>query len=204
MRDLAMHILDLAQNSIEAEASRVEVHITEEIQADRLTIMVKDNGRGMGAEQIAAVRDPFVTSRTTRRVGLGIPLMEMTTQRCAGSLSIESNLGQGTVIISVLRLKHMDRPPMGDIENTIMGLIVANPEIEVFFSYRVDDDAFVLDSATIKSALDGLSLSHPAVLQWLQGYIDEGLRNLRGGAISEDGRRFEATAGTVAGPDRTA
>jgi len=201
MRDLAMHILDLAQNSLAAEAHHVKVQIEEDGTKDRLNICIADDGRGMDAARVAEIRDPFVTSRTTRKVGLGIPLAEMTAQRCGGDLQIESAVGQGTVVTVTFGLRHLDRPPLGDLESTILGLIVANPDADILFRYIVNQHEFVIDSAEIKQQLDGLPLTHPEVLKWLQEYIGEGLRNVRGGAVGENSGRFEALAGATAGPN---
>ncbi|MBP2645923.1 MAG: putative system histidine kinase [Firmicutes bacterium] len=181
MRELALHILDLVQNSIEAGASRVQLEIVEDVDSDTLLIRVTDNGRGMDAETRKKVTDPFVTSRTTRRVGLGLPLIDMSTKQCDGYLTIESEPGQGTTIEAVYRYSHLDRPPLGNIIETIKTLIIANPALDFIYRHTVNNNEFALSTQQIAGALEDMPLTHPDVIVWLDAFLSEGLKNLHGG-----------------------
>jgi anti-sigma regulatory factor (Ser/Thr protein kinase) len=186
MRELALHILDLVQNSIEADASRVLLEVIENYTADTMTIRVTDNGRGMDEETKHRVLDPFVTTRKTRRVGLGLPLIDMSTQRCDGYLAIDSKPGQGTVVEAVYRHSHLDRPPLGNIVETVKALMVANPELDFTYSHVVNDAHFSLATGEITAALGDVPLTHPEVIVWLHEYLSANLTNLYGGVKHEN------------------
>lgn len=173
MRELSMHILDLAQNSIAAGASRIEIEISADTRLDRLTISVKDNGRGMSEEFAARVKDPFTTTRTVRRVGLGIPMFAEAARACEGDLAVESRPGQGTTVTAWFKLSHIDRAPLGDIASTLVALIAANPDIAVRYAHRVDSEQFVLDTEDIKAQLEGVPINESAVINWIRRYVDE-------------------------------
>ncbi|SDF20314.1 ATP-binding protein [Sporolituus thermophilus] len=186
MRDLSLHILDLVQNSIEAGASAVEVSIIEDAEHDLLALQVSDNGRGMDETMRRQATDPFVTSRTTRRVGLGLPLAEMTARRTGGYLTIDSQPGRGTMIKAVYGRSHWDRPPLGDIAGTVLAIIVANPDLDFSYRHKVGEREFTLVTRELKAVLDGVPFSHPEVLAWLKEYLREGLANLYGGVTDEN------------------
>ncbi|MDR3590215.1 MAG: ATP-binding protein [Negativicutes bacterium] len=181
MRELALHILDLVQNSIEAGATRILLEVIENDRADTMTIRVTDNGRGMDEETKRRVLDPFVTTRKTRRVGLGLPLIDMSTKRCDGYLTITSTPGQGTVVEAVYRHSHLDRPPLGNMVETVKTLVVANPELDFTYSHVVNDAHFSLTTGEISAALGDVPLTHPEVIQWLHEYLSANLTNLYGG-----------------------
>lgn len=174
MRELSMHILDLAQNSISAAADRIEIGVAANTRADKLTISLKDNGRGMSPEFLENVRDPFTTTRTTRRVGLGIPMMAEAAQSCGGKLEIHSQLGSGTSLTATFKLSHIDRAPLGDITNTLIALIAANPNIAFRYAHSVDEEEFVLDTDDVKVQLDGVPINELPVLKWIFDYVKEG------------------------------
>ncbi len=186
MREISLHILDLIQNSIEAEATSVKLEIIEDIVNDRMIIRVSDNGRGMNEKMRQLVIDPFITTRTTRRIGLGLPLMDMSTKRCDGYLDINSIPGQGTVIEAMYRHSHYDRPPMGNLPETIKSILVANPELQFFYSHTFNDQSLSVSSQEIADILDGIPLTQPDVLIWLDGYLSESIDNLYGGAKNEN------------------
>lgn len=186
MRELALHILDLVQNSIEAGANKVSLEIVENILEDILIIRVSDNGRGMDETTQRRVIDPFVTSRTTRRVGLGLPLIDMSTKRCEGRLSIDSELGRGTAIEATYRYSHLDRPPLGDIAETVKMLIVANPKLNFVYRHVVNDAFFCVATDEITAILGDVPLTHPEVIIWLHEYLSENLANLYGGVKHEN------------------
>lgn len=177
MRDLSMHIMDIVQNSIAAGAARIKVEVCESQTADLVTIIISDDGRGMTPETLEAVRDPFVTSRTTRKVGLGLPMLEQTCVQCGGRLDIQSQPGQGTTITAVMKDSSIDRPPIGDLAGTLVALVVTNENagFELTFTYTNGREPFVLDTAEIKAALDGVPLSEPSVMAWLKDFVREGI-----------------------------
>ena len=182
MHELSLHILDLFENSTGAGADTVTLMIGENSDRDELRICIADNGRGMDAAMVARVLDPFVTTRTTRKVGLGLPLMDMTTKMCDGKLKLESTPGAGTVVDATWRLSHLDRPPLGNMAATLKTILVANPGIHFKYFHQVDEKSFALDSQEIHSALGDLPLTQPEVLDWLDGYLKENLSILYGGS----------------------
>lgn len=178
MRELSMHILDLVQNSIAAGASRVEIDVSADTKSDRLTISVADNGRGMSADFASRIDDPFTTTRTVRRVGLGIPMFAQAARACDGDLAVESRPGEGTVVTGHFKMSHIDRAPLGDIAATLMAIIAANPEVSLRYTHRVDDREFVLDTDAIKSELDGVPINEGPVLKWIGEYVREYARGI--------------------------
>jgi len=181
MHELSLHVLDLVENSTGAGADKVTVLVEENAVQDVLRIRIEDNGRGMDQSMLARIRDPFVTTRTVRKVGLGIPLMDMTTRMCDGALQIESTPGEGTTVDAFWRLGHLDRPPLGDMAATLKTILVMNPEVHFRYRHTVGEKAFALDSAEIRTALGDLPLTQPEVLDWIDGYLKENLSILYGG-----------------------
>jgi hypothetical protein len=186
MRELALHILDLVQNSIEAGATRVTLEIIEDSKADTLTIRVSDNGRGMDADTQRRVIDPFVTTRTTRRVGLGLPLIDMSTKRCEGYLRITSAIGEGTAVEAVYQHSHWDRPPLGNMVETVKSILIGNPEMDFTYHHKVDNAEFTLESREITDTLGDMPLTHPDVILWLNEYLAANVANLYGGVQHEN------------------
>lgn len=182
MRELSLHILDIIENSLAAGATRVEVTIEEDLLADRLTITVQDNGRGMSQEQVARALDPFYTTRTTRHVGLGLPLFQAAARQSNGDLTIVSELGQGTTVQAFFQHSHIDRMPLGDMTSTLMAAILKGTA-DIHYIHRVKTEQgnqeFEFDTASIKAELGDVPLTHPAVRQWLDEFIAEGERELR-------------------------
>ncbi len=176
MRELSLNVLDIAQNSIVADATLVTVTV-EEIDG-MLTITIEDNGLGMTAEQLGQIRDPFYTTRTTRRVGMGIPLFRMAAEMAGGSLSIESEVGVGTTVTASFRLDHIDRMPLGDIAGTMETLIQLNPTIDFLYRHTVDDASFQLDTRELREVLGDVPLSEPDILAWISGNLEEGIQTL--------------------------
>ena len=171
MRELSMHILDLAQNSIVADAQNIGIEVIADTGIDKLTISIIDDGKGMPPEFLARVEDPFTTTRTTRRVGLGIPMFAEAAHACDGELTVNSQTGKGTSVVATFKLSHIDRAPLGDMTSTLIALIAANPEIDFRYTERVDDSELVLDTKEIKAQLDGVPINESAVLHWLSEYI---------------------------------
>ncbi len=185
MRELSLHLLDIAENSVAAKASQIKITVVEDRQADLLQMSVEDNGKGMTAEMAAQVTDPFVTSRTTRKVGLGIPLLKEAAEACNGSLKFISAVGVGTTRVVQFQRSHIDRMPLGNLADTFFHLLIANPSIHWLFIYRVDARSFEFDDAPIKAELEGISLTEPAVLSYLRQTIDTGILETANGNSGE-------------------
>lgn len=179
MRELALHILDIAENSISAGAEKISIIIEENIDKDFLRIMIKDDGKGMDSDTLAKIANPFVTSRTDRQVGLGIPFFKAAAETCEGAFNIESGTGRGTTVEAVFKHSHIDRMPLGDIAGTIITLLIGTPDIHWHFEYHVNQRSFIFDDEPIKSTLDGVPLTTPMVLKYVRESIEEGIKNVR-------------------------
>jgi anti-sigma regulatory factor (Ser/Thr protein kinase) len=177
MEDLALHILDIAQNGLEAGASKIEIEIHEDLREDLLTIEVRDNGRGMDPETAAKAMNPFFTTRTTRRVGFGIPLMAAASKAAGGEFTIDSKPGSGTAILATFRHGHIDRAPLGDIEATLMVLFSGQPRKDVFFRHQVGERVFELDSRDFRAA--EIDIASPLCLASVREAIRNGESGLR-------------------------
>jgi len=179
MKEISLHLLDLAENSAAAGAHSVEINVREDLAADRLIASVRDDGRGMDAETVRKVVDPFYTSRTTRKVGLGIPLLKEAAEACNGGLEIASQPGAGTRVEVSFRYSHIDRMPLGDLPSTFLSLITMHPEIHWIFVYAARKDGtertFQFDDAPVKEVLQGLPLTDPDVLAFLREQLEAGL-----------------------------
>lgn len=185
VRELSLHILDLVQNSLRAGARLIEVEVVEDSSTDRLIITVKDDGCGMDAEFVKKVLDPFTTTRTTRKVGLGLSLLHMAAKQCNGDLSISSKPGKGTTVRAEFQHSHIDRMPLGDMMGTILTVILSNPELNIVYRHRVDEREWEVDTRVIKSEVGSEALTLPPVVEWLRGYLDKGQKYLYGGVGDE-------------------
>jgi hypothetical protein len=185
MREISLHLLDIAENSVAAKASNITIDVEEDLEADRLYASVTDDGRGMDAEMVQKVTDPFVTSRTTRKVGLGIPLFKEAAETCDGCMNITSEPGKGTQLEITFRRSHIDRMPLGDLACTILTLVVAYPEVHWVFNYRVHLPGgkpgveFNFDDQPIKDTLDGVSISEPGILGFVRSLLEEGVAEVQ-------------------------
>ena len=185
MRDISLHILDIVQNSIKANASVITVHIGEVAQNNHLVLEIEDNGFGMDNDFLIKVEDPFTTSRNTRKIGLGIPLLKESALKCEGKFNIYSKRNIGTKVFATFSINHIDRLPIGDIGDTMITLISANPNMQFILLLDSMNGTFKLDTEEINKKLDGVSINEFAVLQWLKEYIDEGIKNIFGGVLNE-------------------
>ena len=175
MRELSLHILDIAKNSVKAKASIIEIIIDEDSEKNLLTIEINDNGSGMSPEFLKTVRDPFSTTRTTRKVGMGISLFEAAAIACDGKLELDSCLGEGTKFKIFFRLDHIDRAPVGDMAGTMGTLISGSPDIDFLYRHTINGKEFVLDTVNMRSVLQGVPLDTPDVVNWIMEYVMEGL-----------------------------
>lgn len=172
-----MHIMDILQNSTRAKATEIGLDVFLDSAKDTLTLVFKDNGCGMDEEMVKNVINPFFTTRTTRKVGLGLPLLKQNTEMTGGSMNIESKVGVGTTVTAVFGLSHIDTPPMGDLAGTMVLTISANPDIRFLFHYKRDDEVdYLLDTKEVYEILDGMSIQDPDVIESLKEMIFENIQ----------------------------
>ena len=179
MKELSLHILDIVQNSIKAEAKNITVEIVESAAIDKLTITVTDDGCGMSEEFLANVRDPFTTTRTTRKTGMGISLFEAAAQQTGGGLDITSKLGEGTTLTVWFGLSSIDRAPLGDMAGTMETIIGSAPDIDYIYRHVTDKGEFELNTKELRQMLGDVPLNVPDILSWINGYIEEGLSEIK-------------------------
>ncbi len=173
MQELSLNILDVAQNSVVAGASLIEITVEASEENSMLSILIKDNGKGMDRQTLASVENPFFTSRTTRKVGLGIPLFKMAAEQTGGSFEITSAVGVGTDVKAVFDTSHIDCTPLGDVRDTMAILIQMNENIDFVYTARKDREEFVCDTRQLKEVLEGAPLSDPMVVRWIKEFIEE-------------------------------
>lgn len=178
MKELSLHILDIAKNSVKAKASLIEIFVDEDEEKNLLTICINDNGCGMNEDFLKKVKDPFSTTRTTRKVGLGIPLFEAAAEACGGKLDITSELGMGTKMCVTFEYNHIDRAPIGDMAGTMETLISGSPEIDFLYRHTKSGKTFTLDTRELRQVLGDVPLDLPDVIMWIDGYIKEGLSEI--------------------------
>lgn len=179
MRDISLHLMDIVQNSIVAGASMIEIRYEESTANHTVAIEIVDNGKGMAEEQLAQVVNPFFTTRTTRDIGLGVPLFQMSAEATGGSFAISSELGKGTKLRAFFHTDHIDMHPLGDTAGTIQLLITGNPEIDFSFVYQVDERAFRLSTTEMREILGDVPFSDPEITLWLGEFLEEGLGELQ-------------------------
>ncbi len=178
MRELSLHILDVAENGVAAGANLIQIVVEEDLRSDRLSIVIEDNGRGMDAEFLSRVLDPFVTTRTTRKVGMGLSLFLQSAQAADGDLRIDSAPGRGTKVEVVMSHSHIDRKPIGNMVDTIVTLICGNPEIDFIYTHRKNGREYVLDTRDIRPELEEIPLNNPEVMLLIRDSIESGLGEL--------------------------
>ncbi len=173
MKELSLNILDVTKNSVTAGASRIDLSLTEDSEG-RLTIEIADNGRGMSPEFLAQVTDPFTTTRTTRKVGMGLPLYRLAAEQTGGRLDIRSAVGVGTTVTAVFHRRHMDCPPLGDLAGTVALLIQGSPEVEFTYRHTTPRGTAELSTREMREVLgEDVSLAEPEVYAWMRGYLSE-------------------------------
>lgn len=173
-----MHILDIVENSIGAGASRIEIRINEDLKKDILSVEIKDNGRGIDAETLKKVADPFYTTRTTRKVGLGLSLLSQSAKEAGGDFTITSGKGIGTIVHAYFKHSHIDRKPLGNIADTLIVLIAGNPDIDFVYEHKKDDKVYSIDTKEIRAELEGVPLNSPEVIKVLREDIRMGIKGL--------------------------
>lgn len=166
MRDLSMHILDIVRNSVEGSANLIKLTIIE--TDEKIEIKVIDDGRGINQELLKDVANPFYTSRTTRKIGLGLSMFKATTERTGGSFKVKSSVNIGTEVFAELNLKHIDCPPLGDINETVMTIIMDCHNYDFIYNHKKNNKEFTLNTIEIKGVLDGIPIYNSDVLEWIK------------------------------------
>lgn len=179
MRELCLHILDIAANSVSAGADKISITIDENLKDDTLTIEIADNGKGMSPETVKQVMDPFTTSRTDREVGLGIPLLKFAAESSNGWLTMNSELGKGTKVSVQFQHSHIDRMPLGNITDTLLSLQLCSPDVNWIFSVRKNGKEFYFDDKEFKNELDGIPLTDPNVIRFIRNLFEEGVQEIQ-------------------------
>ena len=183
MPEISLNILDVAENSTRAGASLVQITVDVQPNLDRLTVIIADDGCGMTKEQVERVTDPFYTSRTTRKVGLGVPFFKLAAESTGGSFSIESEPGKGTTVTAVFTLNHIDRMPLGDMTATIQTLIQGHPDTDFLYVYRCGEKEFSLDTREMRAILGDVSLTTPEISSYIKDYLTENKLETDGGTV---------------------
>lgn len=182
MPEISLNILDVAENSIRADASLIEILVSVQVEEDQLRVVVKDNGCGMDEEQARRVQDPFFTTRKTRKVGLGVPFFKQAAECTGGSFLIQSKKGSGTVVEAVFKLSSIDRMPLGDINSVVYTLIVFNQTVDFIYTYEFNKNSFVLDTREIREILGEVPFQSYEVSSFLKEYLRENKQETDGGA----------------------
>ncbi|MEW6457265.1 MAG: ATP-binding protein [Acidobacteriota bacterium] len=177
MEDLSLHILDIAENSISSGAKEIKIKISENSEKDILSLEIIDNGKGMDEETVRKVLDPFFTTRTTRRVGLGLPLLAEAARMSGGDISIKSKLGKGTKITATFQLRHIDRKPLGDMVSTLITLIAANPSLKFIYIHQKNGSKFIFDTNNYKKLIKD-NFIKPETIREIKKILKNGLDNL--------------------------
>ncbi len=178
MRDIASHILDIAGNSIRAKAKLVEISVEEMLEDDLFVLSIKDDGEGMDKKTLQQAVDPFFTSRKTRKVGLGIPLLKQNAEAAEGELQIQSEPGIGTFLKARFIYSHMDRIPLGDIPVVISLLVSGNVNVDFVYKHAYNGEEMVFDSREVKKVLDDIDINHPKVVKYIKQMVEENLQDI--------------------------
>lgn len=176
MEEICAHILDITANAVTAGAGHVAVTIEEDRNNNLLSVTFKDDGRGMDEEMVKKVVDPFFSTKKGKKVGLGIPLLKGTAETCGGKFRLASRPGQGVDISASFQLDHPDLPPLGNLKDTILVLVIGNPDVDFSFSYTVDGRTFSLYTRQIREMIGSVPINHPDIVKFLTEYLDEKLQ----------------------------
>lgn len=185
MKDLSLHLMDIVQNSISAKASEICISLTADEKADILTMRIADNGEGIEESLLKNITSPFATTRKTRRAGMGISLLKASSNMAGGDLEIYSKRFEGTTLEASFKISHIDRLPLGDIAETIVTLIMANPDIEFELDLSNKKDCFNFSTKEAKKQLKEVSITQFEVLIWIRDYINNGIKIIFGGVLNE-------------------
>ncbi|MBN2062123.1 MAG: ATP-binding protein [Deltaproteobacteria bacterium] len=176
MRELSLHIMDIIENGIRAGADQIIIRISEDKKKNLLTISIEDNGSGIPHDMFEKVTDPFFTTKTTRRIGLGLSLFSEASKRCEGEFKIDSKEGKGTVVAATFRMDHIDMAPLGNMAGTMASLIMGYSEVDFIYVHERDGKSFLLDTRQIREDLEGVPINNPKVIGWISKNINEYLK----------------------------
>ena len=185
MQELSMNILDIAQNSVRAGATLVEIGLDEDTSSGLLRLTIRDDGCGMDEKMLRTVTDPFVTSRKTRKVGLGLPFLKLAAEQTGGGMTLQSEVGKGTTVTAAFALGHIDLMPLGNIGETLSALCAGSPDINFLFVFTKDGRRFTFDTREVRAKLEGVSLSQPAVSVFIKEYVNEHMDAVQKGHEAE-------------------
>lgn len=183
MTELSLNVLDVAENSVKAKATLVEISVIANTQSDLLTITISDNGCGMNEEQLKRVTDPFFTTRTTRKVGLGVSFFKLAAESSGGSFNITSSENVGTKVYADFKISNIDRMPLGDMCGTIHALVTLNEQIDFVYTFKVDEKSFTLDTREFKEILGDVSFSVPEISAYIREYLLENTAEVQGDTV---------------------
>jgi len=175
LQELALHIVDIGENSIRAEAANIWILIDEDDAQDRIAIEIRDDGVGMDEETLERALDPFYTTKKVRRVGLGLPMLKEASRRAGGDLSLISAPSSGTRVRVDFQKSHWDRQPLGDVPGAIMTLVAGNPGINIHYRHECNGKVFKFETADIRDILGDVPLNNAEVLSFIKEYVREGL-----------------------------
>lgn len=178
MEDISLHILDIAENSVEAGAKNITILVRENLSADLLTIVITDDGRGIDPAVARDVADPFFTTRTTRRVGLGLALLEEAAKMANGRLEINSFPTTGTKVTVTFQLSHIDRKPLGKIPETITAILSRCPDIDIVYTHEKNSNKFIFRAVDVREQLDGIPINSADTLNFIRRYLVQEENNL--------------------------
>ena len=185
MKDFSLHLLDIIQNSVVAKATQINISLGIDKLKEYLTVVIWDNGCGMDGEMLKNVTSPFTTSRTSRKVGLGIPLYQESALRAEGNFEIKSELNKGTTVMASFKVSNIDRLPLGDIADTLITVIMGKPDIDIILALNYCDTSFVFDTKEIKDKLGEVPITAFEVIGWIKEFINEGIISTFGGVLDE-------------------
>jgi len=171
MKDISFHILDIAQNSLHAGADKIVIEIIENTKEGTLKLTITDNGSGMDQNRVDRVSDPFFTSSTTKRVGLGLPLLKQNAEQTGGLFEVSSELNKGTVVTAVFNTRNIDMIPEGDLAATMRTLIASDPLKDFVYRQEIDGKEFELDTAAMREELGDIDLSRREVLTFIDEFV---------------------------------
>ena len=185
MKELALHVLDIAENSVRGEAKTIDIIIEEDLEQDRFVLDIIDDGKGIPEEMLKTIRNPFTTTRTHRKVGMGIPFLNDTCMMCGGKLTIDSTVGVGTKVHAEMEHRNIDRPPLGDIAPTLVNLFSSYPDICFRYQHSYKEagwpeaQVFTLSTEELNEILDGMPLSTPSVYLWVRDFLRDSIAALK-------------------------
>ena len=178
MKEIALHIMDLMENSVRAKASSIKLTIKESTTDNLYSVTIEDDGVGMSPEFVSRVTDPYTTTRTTRKVGLGLPLIKMNTEIAGGGMSIDSEVGRGTILSFWYAHDSWDRPPLGDIAGTIVMLAANNENKRIIYKHISKKGEYTFDTKEIKEILGDMSINNYDIIKYLKEMINENILDI--------------------------